>query len=319
MSVVNLKEYTARAVELEAAIYTQKMLMDKHKQIWKEQAPSAPIKRYVIMPTKPERPKTDIPNLVSPTVWWCAGVFLALCAIGLIGLGFWMFSLRGGHLGLMCLAMAGGLIYALYYGYNKRKAIETSVEQSENAYKQECAKYEQLMRQYTSDMASADRAYDAARNQHMNEVAAFNSKTNSILAQHYDALSSLEKALRALYDENVVYPKYRNMIAMTTINEYLMSGRCSELEGPNGAYNLYEMELRQNIIINQLANIVSNLEQIRNSQFLLYQELLKANDTVEQMCYELRKLNHTEKLNAYFNAVAAKAAASPKIITGIIH
>lgn len=319
MPAVNLKEYTARAVELEAAIYTQKTLMAKHKQIRKEQSPDEPIKRYVIMPTKPEKPTTNTPKLVSPTVWKISAIYLSLCAVGAVGLGFWMFGLGDALLGLFLLAIGGGIAYAVYYGYNKRKEIEAIVEQTENAYIQEYAKYEQLMRQYNSDIARADREYDVARNQHRNEVSAYNTKTNALLAQHYDALSSLEKALQALYDENVVYPKYRNMVAMTTINEYLMSGRCSELEGPNGAYNLYEMELRQNIIINQLSNIVNNLEQIRNSQFLLYRELMKANDTVEQICYELRKLNTTAKLDAYFNAVSAKIAASPKIITGIIH
>ena len=319
MSDVNLKEYTLRAVELEAAIYTQKTLMDKHKQIRKEQTPSQPTKKSVTKPTPPEMPTADAPNQISNVAWYCfAGLYLAV-AVFLIGTAFYLFGLGGGAEGFLALAIAGGLIYLLYYIYKKRKEKAERWEYRLSVYRQEYRKYADLMSQYSNDVATADREYDTARNQYANEIAVYNAKTNQLLAQHNDALSLLEKALQALYDENVVYPKYRNMVAMTTINEYLMSGRCSELEGPNGAYNLYEMELRQNIIINQLSNIINNLEQIRNGQFLLYRELMKANDTVEQICYELRKLNTTAKLDAYFNAVAAQAAISPKITRGIIY
>ena len=92
-----------------------------------------------------------------------------------------------------------------------------------------------------------------------------------------------------------------------------MSGRCFELEGPDGAYNLYEMELRQNVIIGQLSSIVSDLEQIRNNQFLLYQELQKANATVESVLYEVRGVRENTRLTAYFARVTALIEASSKI------
>ena len=123
---------------------------------------------------------------------------------------------------------------------------------------------------------------------------------------------SLEKALDQLYAENVIFPKYRNFVAISAINEYLQSGRCDKLEGPDGAYNLYEMELRQNIIIAQLSSIIDNLEQIKNNQFSLYQELQAANQTIEAILYETYKLNETAKLTAYFAGVTALAEVSPK-------
>ena len=106
------------------------------------------------------------------------------------------------------------------------------------------------------------------------------------------------------------------MVAIATINEYLMSGRCFELEGPNGAYNLYEMELRQNIIIGQLSTIINSLEQIRNNQFSLYQELVKANATVNDVLQEVRGVRENTRLTAYFAGVTALIEASPKVYIG---
>lgn len=81
--------------------------------------------------------------------------------------------------------------------------------------------------------------------------------------------------------------------------EYLLSGRCDKLEGPDGAYNFYEMELRQNIIIAQLSNIIDNLEQIKNNQYSLYEELQKSNYTIEQILNETRKMREASTLTAY--------------------
>ena len=98
---------------------------------------------------------------------------------------------------------------------------------------------------------------------------------------------ALSGALGKLYAENIIYPKYRNMVAVTMIYEYLESGRCSQLEGPDGAYNLYEMELRQNIIIGQLSSIMDNLERIKENQFTLYNEIVEANGNTSSLLSDI--------------------------------
>ena len=138
------------------------------------------------------------------------------------------------------------------------------------------------------------------------------------MSKHKLVLSTLENALEQLYDENIIFPKYRNLVAITAINEYLMSGRCDKLEGSDGAYNLYEMELRQNIIIAQLSSIIDNLEQIRNNQFSLYQELQQSNYIINEILSETRRMKETAKLTAYFAGVTALAETSPKYYHGIV-
>ena len=105
-----------------------------------------------------------------------------------------------------------------------------------------------------------------------------------------DEISKVEKLLEdtlkcrnELYAFDIIFPKYRNLVALTTMNEYLITGRCEKLEGPGGAYNLYESELRANMIISQLSQIIDSLEQIKQNQYLLYNEMKQINATLSSM------------------------------------
>ena len=131
--------------------------------------------------------------------------------------------------------------------------------------------------------------------------------------KHKKALSQLETALANTYNENIIFPKYRNLVAISAINEYLLSERCTQLEGADGAYNLYEMELRQNIVIDKLSAIVSDLEQIKQNQYSLYKELRKSNATIDDILTETKETSRNTKLTAYFSAITALAETSPKV------
>lgn len=79
-------------------------------------------------------------------------------------------------------------------------------------------------------------------------------------------LKTAVSTLQQLYSYGIVHPKYRNLVALCTFHEYLETGRCSALEGPDGAYNLYESELRTEIIIGHLEQIESKLDTIIDNQ-----------------------------------------------------
>ena len=53
---VDLRAYTTRVKELEAAIYTQKELMRQHEMLLKRQCPVQPKMDALIEPTKPGAP-----------------------------------------------------------------------------------------------------------------------------------------------------------------------------------------------------------------------------------------------------------------------
>lgn len=194
--------------------------------------------------------------------------------------------------------------------------------------------YSRKKKAYEEEMRRRKEEYDKTYEELKKTAAELNAKidaSNSTLQKMYqvqheewrkskdDALSLLnarkresETVLRDYYAPDYIYPKYRNLPAITSIYEYLASGRCDELTGPNGAYNLYESELRQNLIINQLSTIISNLEQIRQNQFMLYQEVAKINATTYRIASEISdisgytfELTRLSALNAYYSAVTA--------------
>ena len=104
-------------------------------------------------------------------------------------------------------------------------------------------------------------------------------------------LRNLLEARGKLRCSGVLHPKYFDIAAVATICEYFETGRAETLAGPTGAYNLYESELRANIIISKLDTIISSLEQIKQNQFKLYNVLCSINDGIENMSGLLQSAN----------------------------
>lgn len=113
-----------------------------------------------------------------------------------------------------------------------------------------------------------------------------NQKINLLKQQQNNIKSSwnnTRKILDDFYSCNVIFPKYRNFIAISSIYEYFSSGRCSQLEGHEGAYNIFENEIRQNIIISKLDDVINSLDSIRDSQYMLYSAIQESNKKANQL------------------------------------
>ncbi len=116
-------------------------------------------------------------------------------------------------------------------------------------------------------------------------------------------IESKTNALNAFYsDYNMIYPKYRHFVAVSTIWEYLVSERCDSLIGPNGAYNIFENEVRLNRIVSNLddisktlQNIANILEQIKCSQFALYEAITGAELYIDNMQSDIDNLGKDEE------------------------
>ena len=95
-----------------------------------------------------------------------------------------------------------------------------------------------------------------------------------------------------------------------------MSGRCSELTGPNGAYNLYETECRSNVIISQLSKVVELLEEIKDTQYMICTELKSIKSTLERMNTTMTAAFktiqniecNTQNTNIYLNNISHNSA-----------
>lgn len=109
-----------------------------------------------------------------------------------------------------------------------------------------------------------------------------------------DSLSKLYEMKDKFYSDDVIYAKYRNLAAISTIKEYLESERCYELTGPDGAYNKYDLEEQNNRIITKLdqlvdksGEILQSLQDIKENQFVLYTALNKINNNIIKVSGEL--------------------------------
>ena len=125
-------------------------------------------------------------------------------------------------------------------------------------------------------------------------------------------LKETKENLERVYSKNIIYPKYRNLPALTSIYEYYVTGRCEELSGPYGAYNLYEDEVRKDKIISQLNTVIANLEQIKQNQYKLYEQVCQIQSNTNRMVSELNaikgyviELTNLTALNTYYNGVTA--------------
>ena len=119
-----------------------------------------------------------------------------------------------------------------------------------------------------------------------------------------DEIKSLAADLFAIYgaiDElnslNVIYKKYQDFYVLCILYEYFLSGRVTELSGADGAYNLYESELKTNKILNKLdlideklETIISKLDDIKENQVVLYEAMKEADQGIQKLNNSMEKL-----------------------------
>ncbi len=83
-------------------------------------------------------------------------------------------------------------------------------------------------------------------------------------------LMELYKTRNDLLSLDAVYPKYSDLISLTTMYEYFVTGRVNTLTGVAGAYRLYESESSEQKINTKWDDILNQLDKIKENQFLLY-------------------------------------------------
>lgn len=172
--------------------------------------------------------------------------------------------------------------------------LKEDAEQT-NAYREE--KYQQELAQYPIDVQNEEDAYQQA----LRRVEYF----DQLVAQQEKKLEDTRRLLREAYDKGLLYGKYRNFVAVCSICEYLESGRCSELGGPDGAYNLFEQEIRMNLIITQLGSILSKLDRIQANQAMLYDAISTGNRLTSQLIERTNESIRLGEYNAQQNAITA--------------
>ena len=245
-------------------------------------------------------------------------------------------------------------IYLKAYFFNK-KSVNQKNEELRKKYEEELALYKEKCRlkleKYEDEKRTYDELVENITLKKKKELERQRAKNDSLIKVHKetieraesmgddfitparvynkmveDEILEAEKALRelyavrkCLYDSGVIFPKYCNFVAISSFNEYLSSGRCTTLEGANGAYNIYESEIRADRVIEQLSEVVNSLHRIEKNQFLIYsaiqetnEQLRKLNSSMGEAIKEMKEINiqtkdiaNSSKVTAYYSRINA--------------
>lgn len=321
-----LQQYLKKCFELESSIYAQEQVIkNSSKQIEN-------YSHYRNLPSSPVMPKIyyEEPDVefVSPStpvfLEWYEKIkeYPALFAVGAFVLLALLLTIYPDGLYFYFLVIIGGTILVGITMESYKKKLEFENKQ---AYNRACAQAEERHNQAKKEalamyQADMDR-YNRALKKKQTEIESRKSNARASINKLSIAKKDTANILESLYNIGWVYPKYRNLVAISAIYEYLASGRCTELTGPNGAYNLYEAELRQNMIIAKLDQVLKSLEQIKRNQFLLYQELQKSNSTVERISRDVdqllgsaRRIEQCAELSAHYSRITAQNTEAIKYI-----
>lgn len=209
--------------------------------------------------------------------------------------------------------------------FNKKRVLEQNAQQ-EKAYLLEIEKYECKCQEVRAEIerrnTNAQQMYRAKVQQAEESMKKAEQEMNLLQVNPDDYIVSApvevcpEKAKQAMleeeiknaeklykklyqidnsmYETNVIYEKYWDIEAVATFYDYLMSGRCTSLEGTNGAYNLYERESRSDTMITKLSEIESALIRIENSQYRIAAQLESINSSLQEM---------NDTMDAAYNAI----------------
>lgn len=185
--------------------------------------------------------------------------------------------------------------------FNKKKVLADNEILQQN-YEVALANYESEMRQFELEkerlianaeaeinkvkmaVEQAKEVLEEAKNREPSTVAlAAKSVVDQEIEEAENLLKKLYECRNTLYSYNIVFDKYRNVVALSTFYEYLMAGRCTVLEGHEGAYNIYENEIRANMIIGQLTQVINKLDEIKDTQYMIYTELRSVNQSLDRL------------------------------------
>lgn len=123
-------------------------------------------------------------------------------------------------------------------------------------------------------------AQDASRVEHENKIiAALNFEQDTMRINY----SILKDKLQKLYNQNIIFDGYRNMIAVAQFYEYIASGMCDRLEGANGAYQQYQNFVNAGRICERLDRISSQLDVIQRNQRMLYNAVMNIQQSLNNI------------------------------------
>lgn len=293
-----LMETLKNAIDVETETATQDHMLQECIRIWEEKKPTLRLGKLDEIPIPIAKTKMDFVGMLM--LWGTVGLLGLIMMISFLvlsGPGYsggvikWIFFLIG----------AGCFIFCGVTTHNGNKSLAEDAKKSEDLAKQKKESNEKIKKDNEIKRAA-----------YYKNLQEWQKSYNEVTSKICSLKADTEKTLDRVYQTDLIYPKYRNLPALTCIYEYFVTGRCDELTGPHGAYNMYEDETRKDTIISQVNVVIDNLEQIKNSQYMLYQQVSAIRQDTYAVTRELQAIKgytlvtaQMSALNAYYSAVTA--------------
>lgn len=246
---IDLKNYITFCKDLEISLYKQKRMISQIKDNINQVSNPKLFGRIEHVNIKREyNGLMDSSSLIKNLLWCVIIVWIGMMLGGLIGAAIDY----GGILNIVCILSGSvpGFICCIIEVKRYIQAIKNTTKRN-----QEIDSENIRIEQKNKDILKKMPQQKAMLIEQLNRSMQIYTETKEILND--------------LYMQGIIFEKYRAMIPVCMFYEYLASGRCNTLEGPNGAYNLYESELKANIIIGRLDIIISKLDEIKETQYIV--------------------------------------------------
>ena len=263
-----LHEYLQIVLDMETNLFSQQRLSEElHERLDGIRMLASPEK-----PSAPQAPKpTKKDNWVLPMILGIGGILLVRFLrkdAHFHGFVAVLFSVLLGALPVSCI-IAG--ICLLFSNVSAKSKQNTAAQK----YEQEKGRYPDKLEAYQSKV-QATNAENAKRQA---ERAILQANIDAVERQSVSSRATLDR----LYSANIVHPKYRNLSAVSSLYEYIDTGRCAQLEGSAGAYNLFENEVRLDHILLKLDDVIEKLDSIRQGQYQLYTAITEGSQRTESL------------------------------------
>ena len=103
--------------------------------------------------------------------------------------------------------------------------------------------------------------------------------------------SDIKDTLETYYSTHVLDPEYQDLVPVTTMYGYFKDNRCQELTGHNGAYSLYEKELKAQTITGDLEEVLNRTNNLADAQKDILSQVGKVNGKTEALIDSVDRVN----------------------------
>lgn len=132
-------------------------------------------------------------------------------------------------------------------------------------------------------------------------------------------IEKLENTLKELYSMRIngvlcLHPNYQGLMPVSIIYGYFDTGKCTQLQGHEGAYNLYDDEKMKGMIINKLDYVSNQLNQMNSTMSYVADALDECNSrlmSLEEVGNDMAKqiISLNKNVNSFNSNVSNQMAA----------